>query len=127
MKNRFATKKKNKGALRDLLLPVLLFAAIGGLFLYGLNSVDTTTEEERLRSVQQAITKAAVQCYAVEGRYPASLQYLEEHYGLVLDQEKYIIQYQVEGSNMKPTIWVLPRDFAENSTGGGGLIDEDGF
>lgn len=112
MKNRFAKKKRDTGWFKDIALPVLVFAVVAGLFLFGVGGVGRTTQEERLRSVEKAVNRAAVQCYAVEGRYPPSLEYMEERYGLSIDYERYIVQYNPIGSNMMPTILVLPMDFA---------------
>ena len=73
--------------------------------------MNQTTDAERLRSIQQAVTKATVQCYAIEGQYPPNLEYMVEHYGLTLDTDRYIVQYDIFASNIMPTILVLPRDF----------------
>lgn len=116
MNNRFTLKKKGSGLVKDILLPILLFVVIGGLFMYGLQQLNTTSERERLRSVEQAVLKATVQCYAVEGQYPQNLAYLQENYGLVLDTEKYIIQYDIFASNIMPTVLVLPMDFEQDSS-----------
>lgn len=113
MKNRFEIKK-NAPSIRQIMLPITLFAVIGGLFYAGLGSVGRVTQEEQLRSVQQAITRATIQCYAVEGQYPPSLGYLEQNYGLMLDRQKYIIQYDIFAQNIMPTILVLPVDFEGN-------------
>lgn len=110
MKNRFGANRRDFSTIRELLLPVLIFAFIAGLFLYGLGTVGQVGEEERLRSVTQAVTKATVQCYAVEGAYAPSLAYLEERYGLRVDREKYVIQYDIFASNIMPTILVLPNE-----------------
>ena len=45
-------------------------------------------------------------CYSVEGYYPSSLSYLEENYGLIIDEKKVNVFYQSEGSNMFPDIMV---------------------
>ena len=50
-----------------------------------------------------------VQCYAAEGRYPESLKYLEEHYPLRYDKEKYFIGYEVLGENIMPDITIISR------------------
>ena len=60
----------------------------------------------------QAVTEAAlrrdiVHCYATEGFYPPSLEYLEEHYGLTYDKNRYWVDYQPVGSNLMPDITVL--------------------
>ena len=77
------------------------------LFFCGVQSVSRTAREEQLRSAQQAVRRAAVQCYAIEGRYPSSVAYLKENYGLVVDEEKYVIHYQNMGDNLLPEIAVF--------------------
>lgn len=121
MKNRFTMKKKEQVLLREVFFPVLLFALIGALFYQGLNSLGETTEAERLRSVEAAVTKATVQCYAIEGQYPPTLGYLEDHYGLMVDRDRYIVQYSAFASNIMPTILVLPKNFTADK---GGAFDE---
>ena len=43
------------------------------------------------------------------GRYPESLKYLEEHYPLRYDKEKYFIGYEVLGENIMPDITIISR------------------
>ena len=50
-----------------------------------------------------------VHCYAIEGSYPESLQYLKDNYGLTYDEEKYFIDYQVLGSNILPDVTIIDR------------------
>ena len=42
-----------------------------------------------------------------------SLEYLEDHYGLVYDHEKYIIRYDAFAVNQLPDVAVLARGTAE--------------
>ena len=60
-------------------------------------------------SVRDAVLKSAAQCYAVEGVYPASLEHLEESYGLTLNHERYYITYQAYSSNLPPDVQVLEK------------------
>ncbi len=60
--------------------------------------------EETLRS---AIARAVVQCYAIEGRYPPSVEYLEENYGIQIDRERYYVFYEGFASNVMPDITVI--------------------
>ena len=46
-------------------------------------------------------------CYAAEGIYPPDLDYLEEHYGLQIDRDRYTVFYQIFASNLMPDITVL--------------------
>jgi hypothetical protein len=94
--------------LRELILPLLLFAVILGIFLYGISLTDTSTEEHRLQSIQDAVARSAVSCYAIEGFYPSEISYLKEHYGLMVDEENYVIHYRAYGANLVPDIEVIP-------------------
>ena len=50
-----------------------------------------------------------MQCYAVEGSYPASLDYLEENYGLLVNHDRFIVTYEAFASNLMPQVNVLER------------------
>ena len=63
-------------------------------------------EEGRLLA-EQAVRRAAVSCYAVEGAYPESYEYLKEHYGAMVDEENYAVFYEVFASNIMPDITVI--------------------
>ena len=100
-------KKRSPGVLWDFLLPVAFFVAILIIFSLGLENVSETVQEEQLKSTEQAIRRATVQCYAIEGHYPQSFSYLEEHYGLRVDSQRYLVHYQSVGSNLMPQIQVF--------------------
>ena len=57
--------------------------------------------------IRQQIRRAAISCYASEGRYPQEVSYLVEHYGLVYDESRYSILYDAFASNIMPDINVL--------------------
>lgn len=105
--NRFQTDKRKLGWIRRL-LPLLAFCAVTALFLMGLSSVSRAASEEAAESLEDAVRRGAVQCYALDGFYPDSLRYLEEHYGITYDKEKYVVSYEVIGSNLMPDIMVIP-------------------
>ena len=50
-----------------------------------------------------------VNCYAIEGRYPATLEYVEEYYGLQINRERYDVFYEVFADNIMPEITVLSK------------------
>ena len=116
MNNRFAKKKTDLTILRSLILPVICFGASVFLFGWGLNNLSSKTQEEQMKATREAITRAAVQCYAIEGQYPPDLEYLKAHYGIDDYSGRYIVDYQVFASNIMTTITVLPKEFvAEDS------------
>ena len=65
--------------------------------------------EEELALLSQQVRRAAVACYASEGRYPQSLDYLEHEYGLRYDGERYAVRYDAFASNVMPDISVSVR------------------
>lgn len=106
--NRFS-KANHRSWLKQFALPALVLVGIVWFFLSGFHSVSQTAKSEQLKSIRQAVTRSAIQCYSVEGFYPPSLSYLEENYGLQLDQQHYMIDYQCFASNIMPDITVLPK------------------
>lgn len=74
----------------------------------GVDGFSKTAELERVKTVEEAIQNAAVQCYAIEGSYP-DLSYLEEHYGLILNEEEYYYHYEIIASNIMPVIAVYKK------------------
>ena len=107
--NRF--QKKRGFSLSQLTLPasILIFLLIFLLFYKGVGSVSQTASEQQMENLQQAIRRSTVHCYAVEGSYPESLDYLKEHYGIAYDPEKYIVDYEIIGSNLMPDVKVFAR------------------
>lgn len=90
------------------LLPLLMGILILLLFLRGIQSVSDTTIAKQQESLETALNRSITQCYAVEGMYPPSLNYLQEHYGLSYDKNKFMIDYQSIGANLMPEVVVLP-------------------
>lgn len=108
-------KEKNKG--RGYILSVLIFAAVLLLFFASVKTMARRTEEDRLNALTSAIRRASVQCYAIENRYPPSVEYLEEHYGIVIDHNRYHVFYDGWASNIMPDITVLPAAAPEDEGG----------
>ena len=108
-RNRFKKQKRDLSALRELLLPAALFVLVVGLFVPALSSVSRTARQAERDSLEAAIRRSAAHCYATEGAYPESLDYLCSHYGLQIDEERYLVDYQVFASNLMPSVTVIAR------------------
>ena len=67
-------------------------------------------DDEGKRQLEDAIRRSAVACYAAEGIYPPDLAYLEEHYGIQIDESRYTVYYDIFGSNLMPDITVLENE-----------------
>lgn len=109
-RNRFKKQKRDFSALRELALPAAVFALVVGLFVPALSSVNQTARQAERDSLESAIRRSAAHCYATEGAYPESLDYLRTHYGLQIDEDRYLVDYQVFASNLMPSITVIARE-----------------
>ena len=90
-----------------VLLAVLVLAALG--LMLGSRQVGRDLDTASAQALRQAVLQAAVQCYSVEGSYPASLDYLEENYGLLVNHDRFIVTYEAFASNLMPQVNVLER------------------
>ena len=53
------------------------------------------------------LRRGCAACYAAEGIYPQDLEYLEEHYGVQVDGDRYVVHYEIFAQNLMPDITVL--------------------
>lgn len=108
MNQRFVMEKKHS-YIRNLLISLAVFAAVFLVFYFAVSSVSDRTREEELQTLKTAVTRDITHCYAVEGSYPKSLEYLKENYGLTYDEDKYFVDYQPMGMNIMPDVTIMKR------------------
>ena len=107
--NRFSRKRNSIIKNFSSRLVFLIFLLLFCVFLYGIAALNGSTREKQLESLKTAVNRSIVQCYAVEGTYPPSLDYLEQHYGLTYDKDDFYIDYISVGSNLMPDVVVLEK------------------
>lgn len=100
--------KRKLVRLAKWLAGLALMLALLAVLVYGAQDLSARTDRENLSLLQQSIRRAAVECYALEGWYPDSIDYLVEHYGVYVDDERYMVDYRFVASNLMPDITVLP-------------------
>ncbi len=93
---------------RDL-VKLAAIAAVLILAVVLVNRIGTAHESAETEIVRSAVRNAALTCYAVEGAYPDSVEYLRENYRLAYDEERYLVTYDAFASNMIPDIYVTER------------------
>ena len=91
-------------------LAALLAALCLVLFISSLASVDRQQGEEGRQQLETALRRAAVACYAAEGIYPPTVEYLQQHYGVQIEEERYIVFYEIFANNLMPDITVLEKE-----------------
>ena len=101
--------KEKDHSLRNTLIKLIFFTLIVLAVVTGIKAYDRSSVERGRKIVSDSVIRAAVQCYALEGRYPADVEYLRSHYGLSANEEKYMIHYQFVGDNIMPDVTVTLR------------------
>lgn len=102
-------KYANRGAWIPLILGLLLFAAVAVWMVRGVQQAAQVSDQEGLRMAQEAVERAVVSCYSLEGVYPATYEDLKAKSGLAIDEEKYIVFYDIFASNIRPSVTVVER------------------
>ncbi|MCL1792912.1 MAG: hypothetical protein FWG34_03495 [Oscillospiraceae bacterium] len=105
--NSFFNKIKN--LIRDakgVVFTATILAAVVFFFFAAVNGASEKADSSSAATLEKAIKRAAVQCYAIEGFYPPDVKYLADHYGIILDS-KYIVEYKAFSGNNLPGIQVL--------------------
>ena len=91
-------------------LAALLAALCLIFFITSLASVDRQQGEEGRQQLETALRRAAVACYAAEGVYPPTVEYLQQHYGVQIEGERYAVFYDIFADNLMPDITVLEKE-----------------
>ena len=93
--------------LRRILPAAVFLIALAAAGLLFTRVISVRTDAEVLALAEEGVRRAAVECYALEGFYPTTLDYLVEHYGVTAGDDRYLISYQYVASNLMPDISVL--------------------
>ena len=101
-------KRRRIRAGAILLVPAVLLVLV--MFMTALSNLETGRRSEGRQQLEDAVRRAAVACYAAEGIYPPDLEYLEEHYGIQVDRDRYTVMYDVFASNLMPDVTVLENE-----------------
>ncbi len=105
--NRFNRPGLKKRILDSMNFSVIFFVVIIAIFLMGISFIASTSSKDQKQILTEAVNKDVIHCYAVEGYYPPSLAYIEEHYGLTYDKSKYLVDYVPIGDNIMPTVTIV--------------------
>lgn len=90
-------------------ISVVIFVLIAVFFIQAVEYSGRGSIEKEQESLENAISRDIVQCYALEGMYPPSLSYMEDHYGLTYDKNVFFVDYQPIAANLYPDYTVILR------------------
>lgn len=86
----------------SILIQFLIFGFVIAIFYVGFTNTSKQVNDQDLLRVKEAVQKAALECFSIEGSYPTTVEYLEEHYGLYLQKDIYSIRYEFVAGNLMP-------------------------
>lgn len=99
-------KKKIWPILKTALLPIVIVGVIV-FFFTAVSNFDEGRGAEGRDQLETSIRRACAACYATEGIYPPTLDYLVDHYGILIDEKSYNVFYEVFSENLMPDITVI--------------------
>ena len=102
-----AVRRKNFFSALSAFAIMLAVLAFVLCFLGGISNLEKGKALEDRQRLEEVLREAAVACYSVEGVYPPSLEYLEEHYGVQIDRRSFTVRYTPIAENLMPDITVL--------------------
>ncbi len=108
--NNLIYQKRKKLNLFEAISMVLFFILILVCFSFAFGDVKSTNNEEQLSQTKASIQKSVVLCYSTEGQFPPDIQYLKDNYGLIINDDKYLVHYDIFASNIMPDIKVFLRN-----------------
>ena len=101
--NKFKIFLKN---IKGIAFTLIILAAVIALFITAVNGAAEKADASATATLERAVRRAAVQCYAIEGFYPVDLDYLVENYGVIIDETRFSVYYQADTPNYIPVIIV---------------------
>lgn len=101
--------QENKPNRKPLIITLLMLTLVISVCVIIFSNTAKSTTREKQQITQNAIERAIVNCYAIEGFYPDNIEYLEENYGILIDHKKYVVLYETVGANVHPYVQVVQR------------------
>ncbi|MEA5047573.1 MAG: hypothetical protein VB034_03085 [Eubacteriales bacterium] len=96
--------EKNSSPNKGLFAAGAVFLLLVLLFVFSFVSASRQSAARETEVLDGALRRAIVTCYAVEGKYPPSLDYICRNYGVSVDKTQYSVYYDVFAANVMPTL-----------------------
>ncbi len=87
---------------------IMLFVVL--IIIQSMNQSTINSLYNQEKQIEDVIRRYAVYCYAQEGSYPMDLSYLEQNYGLIINEKQYDYYYEAFASNIMPDIVVTAKE-----------------
>ncbi len=111
--------KPSKKRIFGIALVIAVILSVGIWVIASVKSIDEGQRDAETARLEEALRRSAVACYAAEGVYPPTIEYLCERYGVQIDKDRYDVFYEIFAENLMPEITVIPKVRTEHSGGSG--------
>ena len=88
---------------------VFALVCCAALLIWGAGRLQALERREAARVLEKSLRRAAMSCYALEGRYPQDLDALLEKGSVTYDKTRFSVFYDIFADNILPDITVLER------------------
>lgn len=109
MNKRFGASGSNSG-LRNILISVIIFAVFAAVIWHAIGFESGKAMEEECILLEDAVNRSISHCYAIEGVYPESIDYLVQNYGLVYDEDSFFVDYMPLGADIMPDVTIIAKE-----------------
>jgi len=103
-------KRSAWDSIRAATLPIAFTAVILAMIIAGLNNAEQANRDDARRILEESLGRAVVTGFTIEGRYPPSIAYIEEFFGVWVDRSRFAVYYRAEVPNSMPEIIVFDLD-----------------
>jgi len=104
---------KTKQQIFKILIYTFAAVMVFSAFLISVSRIKDGHIAEGKEQLEESIRRTAAACYAAEGIYPPDVEYMEEHYGIRINEKHYAVKYELIASNLMPDITVLELEYEE--------------
>lgn len=103
------TESQLKQRKRRRIIVACCIVAVIAAACIAFGAAQASTRTQGAVALRDAVLQSAKQCCAIEGSYPASLDYLEQNYGLTINHSDYVVSYEYFAGNVMPSVVVTPK------------------
>lgn len=94
---------------RRYMLSILSFVLVFILLFMAVQNTASSSKKSQKSSLEKAVYRGILECYALEGKYPESLKYLVNEYNILYNTDEYAIEYEVIASNILPVVTIIEK------------------
>ena len=88
---------------------LLVLALVIAGFSLSISQLEEGHHQQDKALLEDVLRRTAVACFASDGFYPPNVAYMQQHYGLRYDENRFTVHYDRFASNLMPDITVIDK------------------